>query len=69
MGNLIDTLSNTQLSNDFTKKIIGRKLICEFSKERNSNERLVEIAVLAYNLKIPQIDFFIQKINLNLNIK
>lgn len=66
--NLIHKLSNTQLSNDLTKEKVGEKLISEYLKKSNSYERLVEIAVLAYNLQIPQLDFFIQKIELNLNI-
>lgn len=64
--NLIQVFSKTKLSNSFTRELVGFKLVAEYIKKGNSNERLIEIATVAYMLDVPQINFFIKKIPLNL---
>lgn len=66
--NLIQKLSKTKLTNSFTKELVGFILVKEYNKPNNSNERLAELATLAYMLDVPQLNFFIKKIK-NFNIK
>lgn len=63
--NLIQVFSKTSISNPSSKRLIGSKLLSEFNKP-NSNERLIEIASVAYMLDVPQINFFINKIPLTI---